>query len=100
MGNKISISRFSISNYESGKKNITARAIKDICREFNVSHIWLTQGVGEMFEEMDSDDELMTMIDNLLCSENETAKTVFKAFAKLEESDWIVIQKLIENLKK
>ena len=48
LGTKIGISRFSVSNYESGKRNITERVIKDICREFDVNEEWLRTGEGEM----------------------------------------------------
>lgn len=97
-GEKISVSRFAISNYEAGKRNVTERSIRDICREFHVSYIWLTEGIGKMFD--DTDNDLMTLIDNLMMGENETAKAIFRAFAKLDDSDWMVIQKLIDEIKK
>lgn len=98
MGNKIGVSRFSVSNYETGKKKVTDRAVKDICREFSVNYLWLTQGVGEMFST--KDDDLMTLVDNFLAGENETARALFKAFTRLNDSDWLVIKKLIDSLQK
>ena len=98
LGSKIGISRFSVSNYESGKRNITERVIKDICREFNVDYRWLTTGEGEMLHV--SDDAVADRIEDLLEGENETAKALFKAFAAFDESDWKTVQKFIDELKK
>lgn len=48
-GKRIGLSRFAISNYESGKRNLPDRVLKDICREFSVDYFWLTEGIGEPF---------------------------------------------------
>lgn len=53
LGERIGLTRFTISNYESGRRIITDRAIADICREFNVNEAWLRTGEGEMFVESD-----------------------------------------------
>ena len=58
-GNRIGVSRFSISNYESGKRSLTARVISDICREFGVNEVWLRTGEGgtdNMFTKLDPAD--------------------------------------------
>ena len=54
---------------------------------------------------MDADDEsIAAAIDEMMAGENETAKAVFRAFAKMDESDWAAIKKLIlaisDDLKK
>ncbi len=98
LGHKIGISRFSISNYESGKRNVTERVVKDICREFNIDYRWLKTGEGEMLHI--SADPVVDRINDLLEGENETAKTVFRAFASFNESDWQTVKKFIEALKK
>lgn len=64
LGTKIGLSRFSISNYESGKRNITDRVISDICREFNISEKWLRTGEGEMYRQ--SSDEIAYYVEELL----------------------------------
>lgn len=96
-GEKIGVSKPSVSNYETGKQNVPDRVISDICREFGVNTLWLREGVGEMRNE--TDDDLITRIDVLLAGENETAKALFRALARLTEDDWIVINKLIETLR-
>lgn len=97
-GQKISLARNTIANYEIGIRTPHEQTIRAICREYNVSYIWLTQGAGEMFEE--KSDDIVSLIDKVLGNENPTAVALFKAFAELDDSDWTVIQKIIDNLKK
>lgn len=42
----------------------------------------------------------MTMVDNVLCGENEFAKSVFRAFAELSEEEWQLLEKMIEKVQK
>lgn len=48
-GQKINLSGAQIGSYETGRRDLTTRAIEDICREFNVNKDWLVNGTGEMF---------------------------------------------------
>ena len=45
---KIGLSRNFIAQIETGTKEPSERTIKDICREFNVSYLWLTKGIEPM----------------------------------------------------
>ena len=44
--------------------------------------------------------ETTALFDRIMAGENETAKALFKAFAKLNDDDWAVIQKVIDEVKK
>lgn len=48
-GLKIGLTRSAICNYENGSRALTEQTIMSICREYNVSRVWLTEGVGDMF---------------------------------------------------
>lgn len=50
-GGRIGFTRSSMSNIETGYRNVTERLILAICREFGVSEDWLRSGVGDMFVE-------------------------------------------------
>lgn len=97
LGNLIGVSRFTISNYEAERRNVTERALKDICRVLNVSYDWLKEGTGDMIDK--TDDELIGLVDRILGDDiPDTAKSVFRAFAKLDNDDWELLGKIIDDI--
>lgn len=97
-GGRLGVTGASISRLESGSNSFTEQMIKSVCREYNVNYAWLKEGIGDMF--VSADDSVANRIDDLLAGENETAKALFRAFASLDDSDWKVVQKIIDELKK
>lgn len=97
-GKKVGVGKTAISKLEKGENNLTEQMTKLICKEFNVGLGWLIEGKGEMFTDVDSD--IMARIDYIMTGENDMAKNTFKAFAKLSEEDWKVIEKLIDEIAK
>lgn len=95
-GARLGVTGTGISRIEKGTRNFTEQMIKAVCREFNVDYMWLTSGEGEMFSEVDY--RAVDLIDRIMSGENEFAKRVFKAFAALDESEWKVLEKLIDNI--
>ena len=71
-GERIGVTRGSMSNIENGNRSLTEQMTKSICREFGVDYMWLTTGQGEMFVE--SDDDFFERIDRIMAGENETRK--------------------------
>ena len=97
-GKKISISRSAVWKIENGENTPSEQTIKLICREFGISYLWLTEGIEPMRESLDTDS--MARIDDIMMGENEFAKNLFKEFAKLDDSEWKVLEKLIKNIAK
>jgi len=97
-GARLGLTGSGISKIESGTNTVTEQVIKAIVREYNVDRLWLSTGEGEMFNNVD--DCLTGIIDDLLHSENDTAKKVFKAFAAMSEEDWHAVKRFIERIKK
>lgn len=95
---RLGTARNTIANYEIGRREPMEQTIRAICREFRVSYIWLTQGFGDMFEEPDM--KTTALFDRIMAGENETAKSVFKAFANLGDEEWKVVAKIIDEIKK
>lgn len=97
-GSQIGLKPNSVSDIESGKNNPTEQTIKAICREFNVSYLWLTDGIEPIKESLDTDS--MARIDDIMTGENEFAKNLFREFAKLDDFEWKTLEKLIKNIAK
>lgn len=71
--------------------------ISHVCMTYDIDPIWLKDGVGEMKRPPADDDEL---VERVMAGENEYAKSVMKAFAKLGDDEWKMLRKLVDELKK
>lgn len=97
-GKQLGVSRDTINNIE---RNRLARPeqklslLKLMCKEFNVSEKWLLDGEGEMF--VSNETEYNALIEQMLSSENEFVKNIFKTFALFDEKDWEALQHMVEK---
>ncbi|UEC19660.1 helix-turn-helix domain-containing protein [Clostridium septicum] len=94
-GNRIGVAKSTIAGYELGTRRPIDRAINSICREFNVSHAWLTEGIGDPFIQSD-DDDIIELINKALSNENEFIRNVFKSFAKLDTKHWEALEEFMK----
>lgn len=92
-GDKVGVTKQTVSRIENGINNLTEQMTKSICREFNVNYIWLTTGEGEMFVE--SDDDFMERIDRIMASENEVRKNMIKTLLYASDTDIECLDSLI-----
>lgn len=97
-GNRIGITRASISNIEKGTRNMSEQTLKSICREFNVSSLWLENGVGEMYNDMDVD--LLNKVDEIISGEDEFYKNLLRTIVNLSDEDLLLFKKMVDNLTK
>lgn len=93
-GEKIGVTKSTISNIENGNRNATKHMVKSICREFNVDYIWLTTGGGEMF--VDTDDDFIERIDRIMVGEDDARKNFFKALLEASDEDIAAFQRIID----
>lgn len=97
-GARLGITKSSVSLLESGRNNPSDQTIKLICAEFGISYQWLVNGIGEM--EADDSSEAQAIVDSVMTSDDDFAKSVIVAFAKLGEAEWQVIKKIVDDIKK
>lgn len=98
-GAKLGVSRSVIKNIELNalqRPEQKEPIYKLICREFNISYLWLTQGIEPMVEQ--TDHSSMAQIDAIMTGENKTAKSIFRAFSKLDEKEWMLLGKIIKDI--
>ena len=71
-GEKIGLSRQSISNIESGRRSVTNRMIMAIASKYGVSEKWLETGEGEMFmADTQAYRQLREKVDRMLSDESD-----------------------------
>lgn len=97
---KINISQQYVSKL-SKEGTPSDRTISDICREFGVMEKWLRTGEGEMFVPMTRSQEISDFVGDVLKGETDTFKRrLVASLARLDESDWKVLEKMAEEMKK
>ena len=96
-GKRLGVSGDVINNLERGRVEPKEMIIKLICKEFGVSYQWLVNGLGEM---NDSDEnEAQEIVDSVMTGDNEFAKKVLVAFARMGEEKWKLIREIIEEIE-
>lgn len=96
-GEKIGLTKASISKIESGATPLTKKNIKLICSVYSVDYFWLTEGEGEMFLEFpdvaidmiiedynldETDRAFLETYINASADERKYLKTFLQTFAK------------------
>ena len=100
-GDRLGVKKNSISQIESGKNSLTEQMIKSICREFDVDEEWLRNGTGSMFIERTRDEEIAKFIGTIQSVEDDSfMKKFISMLAKLDESEWILLERMALRLTK
>ncbi len=77
----------------------TNAVILSICREFNVNETWLRTGEGEIFAEMDLEDELMQWAGTILAAKpDDFRKRFVRMLSRLSENEWELLAKMVTEL--
>lgn len=88
-GERIGVSKQTISNIENDNRNATDHMEKSICREFGVSPEWLRDGIGEPFKEVTRNKRIEGFVEDILTNEPEGRKArLVDALASLDEEGW------------
>lgn len=95
-GEKVGVTKQTVSRIENGINNLTEQMIKSICREFGVDYIWLTTGEGEMF--VDSDDDFIEKIDRIMAGEDDARKNIFKFMLSLNDDDIAALGRILDQM--
>lgn len=100
-GARLGIKQTTVAGYETGGRSPIDAVVSLICREFNVSEHWLRTGEGEMFVQLSRDEEIASFVGSVLAGEEDNFKRRFIAMlSKLDESDWELLEKMIDIIKK
>lgn len=101
-GERVGVTKMTISRIENGKNNVTEQMCKSICREFNIREDWLKNGTGEMFEDLSEDEKIASILGSVFTDTDseiyDFKMAVFRELGKLDEKDWTVIRKLVDGI--
>lgn len=99
-GKAINISRSNEANIETGRINVTDRVITDICKSFNVSELWLRNGEGEIFTDLDRDEAIVAWASKITRTDfdNSFVPKFAEMLTKLDEDDWKTLEKMAKFL--
>jgi bacteriophage CI repressor helix-turn-helix domain len=96
---KLGVKQNTIAQYEMGRNDPSDAVIISICREFGASEEWLRNGTGDMFVPMSLDEEIASFIGDIQSDIEENFKKRFiSALSKLDEDEWIFIEKFMESV--
>lgn len=97
---RIHVTQQFVSNLCLGKANPSDRTITDICREFNISEVWLRTGEGEPKLKQDEDEEFLEIMERIHMSDDDLIKRIIKAYWFMSDDEKAVIRKLIDGFSK
>lgn len=96
---KIGVKQNTVAQYEMGRNVPIDSVISLICREFNVNEEWLRHGTGEMFMELDEEDQLMEWAGRVLGDRTKSFKKNFvKMLMSLSEDEWELLERKAKEL--
>lgn len=88
-GSRVGVKGNTIGNYELGLRNPSEAVIFSICREFNVNETWLRSGNGNMFNDLDLENQLLMWMGRVANSDdNDFKKKLLYILMNLTESQW------------
>jgi transcriptional regulator with XRE-family HTH domain len=95
---RIGLKRNTVGNYEINLITPSDRTIADICREFNVSEVWLRTGEGDPYIKLDDDAEFMQVCEEINLSDDNLIRQIIKTYWRMSEDAKAVVRKLIDGI--
>ena len=94
-GDAIGVSNSNISNIENGSVNLTDRNIYEICSKFNVNKDWLKHGIGDVYIDLNKEDEIKNIINEFIDDNNAVKKDILNSLLKVHDENTL---KLISDM--
>ncbi len=99
---ELGLKQNTVATYEMNKTVPSERTLMDIQEKFRVNITWLKTGEGEMFNPIEKEVEIMRFVARIT-HKNESELDQFRlnlisALAKLDESEWETLAKIVDKL--
>ena len=96
-GNQVGITKSSINAIEKGRNNPSEQTIMLICKAYNVSPLWIKEGIGDMFLDFPKTELDRIAQDFAL---DETDKLLIETFLESSENDRKAIKNFLQTFAK
>lgn len=99
-GEILGVTRPAIANIELGRvEQPSDLFINHLCNRFNVDEHWLRTGEGDMFAQLDRDEEISNFVASALKGEDDNFRKRFLSMlTKLDESEWELLEKMAKKM--
>lgn len=97
-GTVLGVSRAVINTWERGAVSPNDMAIQMLCVRFGVNEEWLVNGIGEMFPEKTSEEELIEAFGAILNDDDTFRKKFISVLAQLDENGWNAIEEFCKKV--
>lgn len=102
-GRILGISKSGVSEIESGRRNVTDQHIRLLTNATikgqTVSEAWLRDGTGEMFIPRSRNQMIGDFLNSVMEDSDASFRKAFiEALSKLDESEWIILEKIADDL--
>lgn len=98
-GDRIGVTKMTISRLENGVNSVTDQMFRSICREFHVNEEWLRDGTGDMFVRRSRNQVIAEFLNEVMEDvEPSFRKRFIEALSVLDETDWAVLEKIADQL--
>lgn len=94
----IGVKENTVAIWECGAKNPSDRAIRDICREFNISEDWLRNGEGEMTIPKSKSEQITEFVADVTADNSSFKSRLVNALANLDQEQWDVLESMLDKL--
>ncbi len=106
-GERIGVTKSTISLLERKLRNPSERVIRDICREFNINEEWLRNGVGgedNMFINVTPQEKAYNrfgyIMENATPSKKAALSVLLEMLYSIPDEQWDLMMKQFEEIKK
>ena len=98
-GDRLGVTRATVSRIENGVNNLTDQMVVSICREYGVSEEWLRDGVGEMFVPVTRNEKIARFAGELMKDETpDFRRQLVEILADLNDEQWDALADFAERL--
>lgn len=94
-GEKVGVTKQTISRIENGINSLTDQMVISICREFDINEEWLRAGEGEKEITLSKEEYITDFVSRILKSKDDSFKKRYiSMLSRLDEKGWEALEQI------